>query len=199
MCRSPILIPRIFHHIWLGGLPLPDEFRRYIDTWREHHPGWACKLWNESNLFPLTNQKQFDLAIQPAQKADIARYEILHRHGGVYLDTDFECRRDIKPLLTGVEGFAAEEDDNSVAIGILGTMPGHPLLTELIAALPEWFARGGPPNQTTGPWLFTHFARDRDDFCIFDRRLFYPIHYSGTQWGSLDEAYAIHHWAHSWR
>ena len=35
----------------------------------------------------------FDRAETYAQKADIARYEVVHRFGGVYVDTDMECLR----------------------------------------------------------------------------------------------------------
>jgi hypothetical protein len=31
-------IPRIFHRIWLGGTAMPDEYKRFGDTWRRHNP-----------------------------------------------------------------------------------------------------------------------------------------------------------------
>jgi hypothetical protein len=192
-------IPKVFHQIWLGGGPLPSKFRRFQQTWKRHHADWEFRLWNETNLFRLANQAEFDHAAQPAQKADIARYEILERFGGVYLDTDFECLRSIEPLLYELEGFAAEEDDEAIAIGILGAIPNHPLMRKVIQALPPSMAKGGNACETTGPSLFTRLARNRRDFHIFGREFFYPIHYTGTIWGPLSEAYAVHHWAHSWR
>ncbi len=193
-----VLIPRVFHHIWLGS-PLPDQFREYIDTWRKHHPHWEFKLWTDDNLFILTNQEQFDAASSRAQQSDIARYEILFRFGGVYLDTDFECNKCIDPLLLGLTGFAAEEDANVIATGVIGSQAGHPLLGQVIEAIPEWFARTRNPVESTGPVLFTHFARGRTDFKAFDRTVFYPVHYSGTRWTDPKHAYAVHHWAHSWK
>lgn len=192
------MIPHIFHHIWLGS-PLPARFRAYIDTWHLHHPHWEFKLWTEDNLFPLINQDQFLAARSRAQQADIARYEVLFRIGGVYLDTDFECKKSLDPLVTDLQGFAAEEDDNMIAIGIMGFRPKHQLLQEVISALPSWFVKTSNPVLSTGPGLFSHFARGRTDLMIFDRTLFYPVHYSGRQWANPDNAYAIHHWAHSWK
>lgn len=193
-----ILIPKVFHHVWFGGKPMPEEFRDYINSWRKHHPDWKFKLWNEDNIFPLQNQAEFDSAGQPAQKADIARYEILLRKGGVYLDTDFECFKSIEPLLGNTPAFAAEEDDDSIAIGIIGAVQGHPLLQEVVDALPASFAAGGNPCQTTGPQLFTRLARGNEDLRVFDRQLFYPVHYNGRVWGGSENAYALHHWAKSW-
>jgi hypothetical protein len=196
--RDFLTIPRIFHHVWLGRNPIPSDFARYIGTWMHHHPKWEFRLWTEDNLPDLINRDSFDRLPTYSQKSDVIRYEVLLRYGGVYLDTDFECLRPIDELLVGLDAFAAEEDDSTIAVGILGSIPGHPLLAEVIAALPASVARGGNACGTTGPGFFTPFARWHRDFHIIDRRLFYPVHYSGHQWAALDRAYAIHHWAHSW-
>jgi mannosyltransferase OCH1-like enzyme len=58
-------------------------------------------------------------------KADIARYEVIYTHGGVYLDTDFKCLRNIEPLLEGADFFSAWEDDERVANSLFGAMPGR--------------------------------------------------------------------------
>jgi inositol phosphorylceramide mannosyltransferase catalytic subunit len=47
----------------------------------------------------------------PRPQSDIARYEILLQVGGVYIDTDFECLRNVEPLIDGIECFAAQERD----------------------------------------------------------------------------------------
>ena len=48
-------IPRIFHQIWVGPDPLPDEFAAYGQTWLDHHPGWELKLWTDEN-FPRASR-----------------------------------------------------------------------------------------------------------------------------------------------
>ena len=45
-----------------------------------------------------------DPARNLAERADVLRYEILRRHGGVYVDVDVECLRPLDDLLTGVRG-----------------------------------------------------------------------------------------------
>jgi mannosyltransferase OCH1-like enzyme len=192
-------IPKVFHQVWLGGNPLPTKFRRFQQTWTRHHPTWEFRFWTETNLFRLTNQEDFDRAVPLAQKADIARYEILERFGGVYLDADFECLQSIEPLLKGIEGFAAEEDGDTVGTAILGMVPNHPLLQDVIRSIPIAMAQGGKVCETTGPQLFTRLARGRNDVHVFGREFFYPVHYTGMIWNPVSEAYALHHWAHSWR
>ena len=43
----------------------------------------------------MKNKKAFLSAHNYGMKSDILRYEILHTYGGVYIDTDYECVRNI--------------------------------------------------------------------------------------------------------
>jgi mannosyltransferase OCH1-like enzyme len=106
-------IPRTFHQLWLGPEPMPAEFQEFRTTWQRLHPGWEHKLWTDATLPPLENQRAFDLARSAAAKSNIARYEIVRRFGGVYIDTDFECKRSLEALLQGVDCFAAWERKGS--------------------------------------------------------------------------------------
>lgn len=197
---SPLVrIPKIFHAIWLGGKPLPAKFAEYLQTWQTHHRDWQFILWTDGTLPPLANQTQFDAAKCLAQKADIARYEILHRFGGVYVDVDFECLKPITTLLGSIDGFAGEEDKSSVAIGIMGAIPQHPVFYEALRRLPESFAAHENVVNATGPGFFTRICRGRADFRIFPPHVFYPVHYSGHRWCDIADAWANHHWAGSWR
>lgn len=82
-------IPKLIHMIWLGPFPAPYE---WIDTWKPfcEKYNWTFKLWREKDIdaFGLINKTQFDDSVSYQQKSDIARYEILYRLGGMYLDTD---------------------------------------------------------------------------------------------------------------
>jgi hypothetical protein len=199
--RIGLGIPRTFHRIWLGG-QMPPKFERYGRTWLEHHPGWEMITWTDDTLPRLRNQVQFDRATTHAGKADIARYEILARYGGVYLDCDFECLSSIDDLLVGVKAFSAREDADWVAIGIMGCVPGHSLFEEAVESIPRRLeARpDAPPNETTGPHLMTELLAGRSDATIFGPEKFYPYHYTETapEPQALEQAYAVHHWAHSW-
>jgi mannosyltransferase OCH1-like enzyme len=41
----------------------------------------------------------FDGYVYPIQRADVIRYFVLHRFGGIYMDLDIGCRRNMDPLL----------------------------------------------------------------------------------------------------
>ncbi|HEY1696528.1 MAG TPA: glycosyltransferase [Polyangiaceae bacterium] len=205
---EPTPIPRVFHRVWFGG-PMPAELEAYGETFRRHHPDWTFRVWSERNLPPLRNQRLFERASSYAQKADIARLEILHRFGGVYVDADVECLRPFDGgLLQSVTCFCAEESPRYYCTAILGSVPGHPLIDAVIRAMPVAVAAapGAGPVVQTGPVLFTRVLHDRqerglDDVVVFPSALFYPYHWSEPhkRRGPFPHAYAVHHWAGSWK
>lgn len=193
-----ILVPKTFQQIWLGPAPLPDEFRRYADTWRKHHPTWAVNLWT-ADLLTTRYPELIKKCERLSNAANIYRYELLRNHGGVYIDTDFECRKSIEPLINGEELFTAHQVDNPrdpsyLNNAFFGCTAGHPALRALVDGIPAAFDASARLN--CGPPYFTSVMRQ---FLprIFPRRYFYPY-----AWDELErknepfpEAYAVHHWA----
>ncbi|MEA1961698.1 MAG: glycosyltransferase [Bacillota bacterium] len=153
---------------------MPKEFIDYGKTWLKHHPNWEMQLWNEDNMIPLQNQKIFDVTSNLAQKTDIARYEIIHRYGGVYLDCDFECLKNIENLISGLKAFSASESPGIISIGIMGCVPSHPIFKLLIDGLADSFYNNAYVNHQTGPYYITRMLGNRKDFAVFGPALFYP-------------------------
>lgn len=200
MAADDVTLPRKFHWIWLGSNPLPAEYRDWMDGWLRLHPGWEGHVWTDSNLPPLQNDACFQAAKSMAQRADIARYEIVFQQGGVYIDTDFECLRNITPLLAGKSAFVGEEEDGHIANSIFGAVPKHPWLERAIERLPLKFRTETTIVEQTGPNFLDGVTRGRDDVHVFAPEIFFPYtwrqrHQSAQ---SFPRAYAIHHWAHSW-
>ena len=139
-------------------------------------------------------------ASSPVELADVARFHILARHGGVYVDTDFECLRPLDPLLKGVEAFAAFQQPGEVNTALLGATAGHPAFRRAAELVTETFGRARLPA-ATGPPFFTHLMWDFPEVTLFPPELFYPYLWSEPerQDERFPEAYAVHHWAMSWR
>ncbi len=195
------MIPKTFHRIWLGG-PEPAQFQTWGRTWLDHHPGWELKTWTEETLPPSRYPRLLARCVSLAQRANVFRYEILLREGGVYVDADLECRRNIERLIAGAEAFAARQEDDAgapdaVNNAFLGAVPGHPLLEELVADVP--LAHPEVPYSLGAIFLTAHL-RAYPQVRIFDRALFNPyrwdeLHRRGE---AFPEAYAVHHWSSKW-
>jgi Glycosyltransferase sugar-binding region containing DXD motif len=193
-------IPRCFHWVWLGDEPLPAQYREWMEGWGRMHGGWEHRLWTDSNRPTLRNEACFVRATVPAQRADILRYEVVHRFGGVYLDVDMECLKSIAGLLDGVEAFAAEEQPGELAIGIIGAVPGHPWLADVIAQLPASMEQHSSILRATGPGHLTAVTSGHPEVTIFPQETFYPYlaHEPSRASGPFPSAYAVHRWHGSW-
>jgi glycosyl transferase-like sugar-binding protein len=193
-------IPRVIHRIWLGDAPMPEEHRRFGENWRRHHPDWAMRTWTDRDLPRLVPGRVVRRARSHSETSNSMRYEILRRHGGVYVDTDVDCQRSIEPLLAGVEAFAAWESPHRLGNAVLGAVPGHPVFE--LAALESRLTLGTSIHsvESTGPGFLTLIAADRPLLTVFDTGLFYPFRWDEDERrnDSFPGAYAVHHWAKSW-
>jgi len=193
-------IPHRFHWIWLGDQPLPDEYRSWMEGWLAVHPGWEQCLWTDENRPRLINEDVFARATLPAQRADILRYEVVLRFGGVYLDTDFECLKRIDDLITGTTAFAAREEPESIANSLFGGVAGHQWLEDLVAGLPAAFEQHASVVEATGPGYLTRVTAQHPEVEIFPSELFYPYqaHEPSRAGGPFPDAYGVHRWHGSW-
>ena len=95
------LIPKKIHYIWIGENPLPEKFQTNIETWKKYNPDYEIIQWNESNydfmkcdyIKEAYESKCYSFA------SNYARLDIVHEHGGIYLDTDVECVANFDKLL----------------------------------------------------------------------------------------------------
>jgi len=199
-----MLIPRIFHQIWVGPDPLPEEFTRYQQTWLDHHPGWELKFWTEES-FPRAEELRRPEAAErlraPWERGDIFRLEILWKMGGVHVDTDFECLRSIEPLIGDTDFFIGYRKPGRLNGALMGSVPGHPLLDLLLDEIKPRTSYGmqmgaGTANDKdeTGPGFLDRMLLDRPEPTFIEPELFYP-----RSPEEVEKAYAVHHRARAWK
>lgn len=184
---------------------MPRELQRFIDEWKRLHPGWTFHLWDSASLPTLRNQDMFDSPAEWSPKSnvwqwrsDLARYEILHTLGGVYVDCDLEPLRAIDDLLDDA-GFIAREDDTFLNNAILGCEPGSPWMDDIISgarrsAANNWRSR---VNKQIGAHYITKVTARHSNVRVYPSSLFYPAHWRDAANVSAipcGEAYTRHHW-----
>jgi mannosyltransferase OCH1-like enzyme len=210
--KSKPKIPKIIHQIWLGS-PFPEKYRAYQASWKTHHPDWEYRLWTDKELahFPMRNRALFDASINYGEKSDIARYEILHKMGGVYVDTDYECLQPLDILNHSYDFFIGIQPLDThyvqLGIGLIGSRPGHQLLTFCIEHMQENCLQQQQIIARTGPLYFSKVfeylaPRLRDATVALPASFFYPRYYNQTAEERDDwicpESFAVHHWEASW-
>lgn len=126
-------IPRVIYYCWFGGKPLPPEGERCIASWRKYFPGWEIRRVDESNYnvrsVPYTAEA-YD-AGKYAFVSDYARFDLLHRHGGLYFDTDVEVIRPFDDIIAAGAFMGMEGTLVNPGLGI-GAPAGHPLYADML-------------------------------------------------------------------
>ena len=168
----------------------------------QENPEWEYRLWREHDILELglNNIDIFHLEPHPANKADIARYEILYRFGGVFIDADsmWINHKSLDPLLLAARDsglFFGEETRPSktrttptiitpvLAVGVIGCAKGHPAMAHLIKQLGLTyrdlrFRQGVARWEATGPDFATMALRGVPKR-VFPNYYFFP----GGWWG----------------
>src|SRR5674476_1557231 len=85
-------IPKKIHQIWLGG-ELPEKYRQFTQSWQRFHPDWEYRLWGDADAesFGMERIDAYHSSNNMGTRSDLFSYEILKRHGGLYVDVDFKC------------------------------------------------------------------------------------------------------------
>ncbi|MBA3752486.1 hypothetical protein H0X06_06930 [Candidatus Dependentiae bacterium] len=217
-------IPKIIHQIWVGPKTPPTIFKESQESIKKHHPGWEYKLWTDEDIphLQLYNQGFYNASVNYGEKADILRYELLYRYGGIYLDVDFVCLKPLDELLQ-YDLFVSIQPldcEGEIANGIIGSIASHPILQDCMVTIKDDWHAFNPSSvvDKVGPRhfqkSFMRFVKNGASHIIaFPASFFYPIGLkdrliglennngkNNHQISSLlkPETFAIHYWTGSW-
>lgn len=211
-------VPRMLHRVWVGS-ELPDWAADTDRAWRAMLPDWQHRLWSDADLpdLPIT-AKAAPRCPHPVVVSDLARAEILWRHGGVYLDADMTPLRSLDGLLGGP--WVVAEDDpgwpaGSVSCGAAGFAPEHDLPLRALELGVGRLSRNLPVHHYAGPPVWTLAARLCPQVRVLAPAAFYPLPWRERKhvptlrrWVDADlpavrallpGTYGVHEWAGSWR
>jgi mannosyltransferase OCH1-like enzyme len=201
-------IPKIVHQTWKTA-SAPEAMRVYPETFKRLHPSWDYILWTDrmnrqfvKEYFPafLTKYDRYEFNIQ---RVDAVRYLILYQFGGLFADLDFECLRNVEPLLEGRSClFAKEPEEHSrvhergmiVCNAFMASVPRHDFFEAVYAELRsdaaalrfkhllakprEQYNINNYVLETTGPFMLTRVyesvAADTT-VSVIDDGLLYPL------------------------
>jgi mannosyltransferase OCH1-like enzyme len=196
---------KLIHQIWVGPHPIPEKSINFIVKIKELHPHYKYKLWTDKDLDSdnFSNLSYINKTPIYAQKADIMRYEILYKYGGIYLDIDFEIFKCLDPLLTNDLVVCNEDSyiDKYMSIGFIYSIPGTTYLKNCVDNIKKC-PLGGVVNVAiaTGPWYFRKQI-SLEDARVLQTHVMYPTHFTakGLRPNKFSpETYGMHHWDKNW-
>ena len=179
----PRQIPKTIHMIWLGDkIPL-TAYNNILYT-ISLHPAWKIELWTEKRLLSEMKllKKQYFKTRDFRQKADLARYEILSRYGGIYVDADFQFYRSLDVLNLNFPIVCHEDGKDlahiSISNGFLGFPPKHPAIRTAVYLAQSSRMNGRYIVRQTGPGFFSRSLRNyMANIQLLPKEMFYPVSY----------------------
>jgi mannosyltransferase OCH1-like enzyme len=225
-------IPKILHQTWKDD-NIPSHFVTLISTWKENHPDWEYNLWTDdtNRSFILNNYPEFlttyDSYSNNIQRVDAVRYFILYHYGGVFIDIDFECFKNINLLLDGSSCvFALEPEEHAgqfnkpyiVCNAFMACISKNDFFKRLCSDLADVQLKKINDKidilQTTGPFFLTDIYNnytDKENITLLSSSLIYPFSIAEVRKAlkgeinknmqlKLNNAFALHYfWGNWWK
>lgn len=211
-------IPRVINYCWFGENKLPEQYIKYIESWKKFCPEYEIVEWNESN-FDIEENKYCKEAYQAKKWAfvsDYARLKIIYQNGGIYLDTDIELLKPLENLLEKENGFIGFQNREQVTTGLgFAALPNDSCVGQMLDMYKDrsFFKNDGKMDLTPCPVLNTVALRKcglktgprgSNDVQRLNEMIVYPVEYFNPMdrnTGELkitENTYMIHHYAGTW-
>lgn len=163
-------IPRIIHQIYKNDT-VPEKWLQAHQSCLEKTPSgnWTHFLWTDDKarnflrnfyswFLPLYDSYPYNV-----QRIDALRYLLLYHFGGIYLDLDVGCKKDLSPLLKH-RAFFGKTSPYGVSNDVMGAEKGHDLFRSLVLSLEGTNHYRGTKYPTvmlsTGPMFVTRVLVD---------------------------------------
>lgn len=127
------MIPKKIHYCWFGGNPYPEDFLKYLESWKKYCPNYEIIEWNEKT-FDINLNKYVKEAYECKKWAfvtDYVRLWAIYNYGGIYMDTDVEVLRPLDSFLE-CQAFSGFERENAVPTGIMAGEKGQSAIKDLL-------------------------------------------------------------------
>lgn len=212
------MIPQVIHQIWIQGYDkIPESLMTMHKNCKNINNNFKYELWDEEKIRKLLEEhfekkyiELYDGYTVFAQKADFARYAILYIHGGVYMDMDITCKKNIESFLKHQMFFTTYRYPKffkRYLNGIIGSKPKHPIFEIVFKNIFIRKNMGKSITNSTGTGLFydsvTEYSSDHpnsNDYTIIDYRYLDPCHaFSGENCiNECTDCYVVHTSYSSW-
>jgi len=204
--QEPVTIPKIIHQLWVGPQPRPEK---WMDTWKEKHPGWEYRLWDNDAIRGChwVNQKHLDYYWDRKiwhGVSDVCTYEILYYNGGFMIGADSICLAPIDELCYNDYDAYSVYEHEKLRPGLISPLhacvKGSLFARELIDGLRRK-TTGGEPWKTTGNlYMGEMFRKTTAKVKIFPSHYFNWPHFADNkEYDGPDKIYARQNWGTSTR
>ena len=226
------MLTRIIHQSWkTNDIPYHVYKKECVDSWKKKNPEWEYRMWTDQdneNLVKNHYPQYYDLFMsyrRTIQKADVSRLFYMHKFGGLYVDLDFQCLKNMDLIIASgkinlgrqrMKGYKT----NSIPNALMYSEPGDEFWIKCIEELKfHQYNKNGIYQNTessTGPVFLNHCLNKfkPKNLLVHEEEIFYPLSWEldGSSFhGTIPEKYisnpekyfadsfAITYWTTGWR
>jgi mannosyltransferase OCH1-like enzyme len=138
------MIPKIIHQTWKTE-EIPDEWKDAVYSCKVKNPDYKYILWTDKLMEEFVKYKFPDFYKtymgypHNIQRCDTFRYLVLYIYGGIYLDLDIVCKKNLDPLLSYEIVLSRSYNINSsFTNSFIAVTPYHPFIKFCIEELPNF-------------------------------------------------------------
>lgn len=200
-------VPKIIHQLWVGDKEPPLNAMRSI---RDMNPDFEYMFWNEEKIrndLPLDREylKKIRQHSPVWGRADLYRWQILKKYGGIFVDADMISIEPLDEFLLNQSFFCFENEimrPNLCATSIQGYYPDHPIPNLAI----DWVLNNEirveksehQSWELVGPGLLSRVYHNmlKNKHCVKPLPSYYflPDHHTGIKYKGHGKVYMSHEW-----
>lgn len=208
------MIPKKIINIWFGKGEKSEIIKKCIDSNKKILDDWEFEEFTEDN-YDVSSYKYMQEAYDARKYAfasDCARFDILFKQGGVYIDTDVEFLKKLPDSFLEHYGFSGVEDNDKIASGLVfACEPGNELVGEILDSYraDSFIKEDGSFNQKTVVDRVTEIFTKRgfllngkkqviEGFHIYPCEFFCAYDFITREFVITENTYSIHHYTATW-
>jgi mannosyltransferase OCH1-like enzyme len=164
------MIPKIIHQTW-KTLNVPDEWKDAVESCKNEHKEYNHIIWTDEMMekFVKTEYADFYKVYMSyphnIQRCDAFRYLVLYKYGGIYIDMDTICKKNLKELLVYDIVFTYSTNASCFTNAFFMVIPNHPFIKFCIDNLSGYvnsyyyFGKHFHIMNSTGPYFLTNMVK----------------------------------------
>ena len=138
------IIPLKIYQTW-HTKDLPPHMKATVEKLKNRHPNFEHFLFDDNDCrnfiaanFDIAVLKAFDSLIPGAYKADLWRYCVLYKNGGIYMDIKYYCTNSFRLIeLTEKENWVMDIGGENIYNALIAVKPGNETCLKCINQIVE--------------------------------------------------------------
>ena len=198
-------IPKVLNFVWIGG-NIPPRVQERIDNFAIINPNCDVKIWSEESLNEFDIHVELQSCYNNTMKADLARFQIIAKYGGAYIDCDMipiSCMEHLfeyEHLVCCNEEPMSDHSSGFMSTGFFMAPPGDPIISKAASEVLQGNLNSDNLSVESGPYFFRKIINSMNSpWTRLPSVMVYPVRNGGVfnvpiNKEKYPESIMVHYW-----